>query len=246
MTYEIKQLTLGIEATDIKATGEGYAFEGYASKFNGVDSYGDTILPGAYAQVLKDIKAGTARMPKMFFNHKAWDLPVGKWNTFKEDKEGLFVTGTLTKGMSLAEDLKLALGAGTLDGLSVGIGMKSTDYSWTDDEMDKELREKGIYRVIKNVSLLKETSLVTFPADDKGRIDVDSIKSELNELVSLADLEQFLRDAGGFSKSAATAVVARASAILRGDHGTVNEAKAMQAEVDAILAASGLRNLGSL
>ena len=48
-------------------------FRGYASVFNGKDSYGDVILPGAYKKSLE-----TYGMPKMFFGHR-WDLPIGKW-----------------------------------------------------------------------------------------------------------------------------------------------------------------------
>lgn len=238
---ERKELSLAITDVCLKASGEGYAFEGYASKFNGVDSYGDMIMPGAYKGALKLCK-DTGRNPKMFFNHRSHDLPVGKWTSLKEDSSGLSVAGILTKGMSLAEDIKLAMANETLDGLSVGIGLKSTDYKWTGEEADKELRLKGVYRVIDNVSLVREISLVSFPADDKGRVDMDSIKSELLEVASLADLEQFLREAGHFSKSAATAVVSRAKAIIHGDHGTVPEAKSVQDEVDAMLRASGLTN----
>lgn len=237
MKLEQKQLTLGLKDVCLKATGEGgYSFEGYASKFNGVDTYGDTILPGAYKNALKDLKSA-GRSPAMFFNHKSWELPVGKWRKVEEDDSGLFVAGTLTKGMSLAEDLRLALADETLDGLSVGIGMKGDDYEWVEDP------KSAINRIIKNVSLLREVSLVTFPADDKGRIEVDSIKSELDSVGTITELEHFLRDAGGFSKAAATAVVSRAKAILRGEPEGVPEAKNASDEAAAMLASVGILNV---
>lgn len=231
---ERKNLTLSLNDVCLKAKGDGgYEFEGYASKFNGVDSYGDTILPGAYKKALKELKAA-GRSPKMFFNHGQWDIPVGKWRKFEEDEEGLFVAGSLTKGMSKAEDIRLALADETLDGLSVGIGMKMDDYEWVDDP------KSSITRIIKNVSVLREISLVSYPADDKGRIDMSSIKTELDDVATLAELEQFLRDAGNFSKSAATAVVSRAKVILRGDHGVAPEAKSVDDEVQAMLRAAGI------
>lgn len=231
---ERKNLTLSLNDVCLKAKGDGgYEFEGYASKFNGVDSYGDTILPGAYKKALKELKAA-GRSPKMFFNHDQWSIPVGKWRKFEEDDEGLFVAGSLTKGMTKAEDLRLALADETLDGLSVGIGMKGEDYEWVDDP------KSSITRIIKNVSVLREISLVSYPADDKGRIDMSSIKTELDDVATLAELEQFLRDAGNFSKSAATAVVSRAKVILRGDHGVAPEAKSVDDEVQAMLRAAGI------
>ena len=224
---ERKNLTLDMKSACIKADGAGgYSYEGYASKFNGVDSYGDTILPGAYASALKTLKVA-GRSPKMFFNHKSWDLPIGKFRKVEEDEEGLFVAGTLTKGMALVEDIRLALADETLDGLSVGIGMKTGDYEWVDDP------KSAISRIIKNVSALREISLVSFPADDKGRIDIDSVKSELDSIETVQDLEQFLREAGAFSKSAAAAVISRAKVVLHGDHGGAPEAKdAMKAALE--------------
>lgn len=230
---ERKNLTLSLADVCIKASGEGYSFEGYASKFNGVDSYGDTILPGAYSKALKELRSA-GRSPKMFFNHRSFDLPVGKWTKVAEDDSGLVVAGTLTKGMSIVEDIRLAMQHETLDGLSVGIGLKSDDYEWVDDP------KSSINRIIKNVSVLREVSLVSFPADDGGRVDMSSIKSELDSVQSLSDLEVFLREAGGFSKSAATAVVSRAKFIVRGDPATKDSAKSVEHDASAILAAAGI------
>jgi hypothetical protein len=231
---ERKNLTLSLSDVCIKASGEGYSFEGYASKFNGVDTYGDTILPGAYKNVVKEARV-SGRMPKMFFNHKSYDLPIGKWRKVEEDDDGLLVVGNLTKGMSIVEDIKLAMAEQTLDGLSVGIGLKSDDYEWVDDP------KSSISRIIKNVSSLREISLVSFPADDGGRVDMSSIKAELDSVQSLSDLEMFLREAGGFSKSAATAVVSRAKSIFRGDPATSSSAKSVEEQVNAFLESSGLR-----
>lgn len=234
---ERKELMLPFADVCFKATGEGgYSFEGYASKFNGVDTYGDTILPGAYKKSIVALKAA-GRSPKMFLNHKAWELPLGKYTKFQEDEEGLFIAGSLTKGMSMAEDVRLALADGTIDGLSVGIGMKSEDYEWVEDP------KSSISRIIKNVSVLREISIVTFPADDKGRIDMSSVKAELDDVKSIQELEVFLREAGNFSKTAAAAVVSRAKSILRGEPEVVDQQK-MASEVQALVTAFGLPKFG--
>lgn len=234
--FELSRVTLALKSASLKADSGGYSFEGYASKFNGVDSYGDTILPGAYKSSIRELKA-QKRSPKMFFNHNSWGLPVGKWDKFEEDAEGLLVAGTLTKGMTLAEDLRLALEHETLDGISVGIGMKSSDYEWIDDPKSETRR------VIKNVTVLREMSLVTFPADDKGRVDLDSVKSELLHLGSISELEKFLRDAGGFSKAAATAVVSRAKVLFLGDQGGELEQKNASKAAEQLLADMGFNKL---
>lgn len=187
--------TLSLSDCEIKLADSG-TFAGYASVFNGVDSYGDTILPGAYTDTLA--KNG---MPKMFILHRSYELPIGKWIDAGEDKKGLYVKGELTPNMSMANDVHAALQHGTLDGLSIGYGLKKGDYAPSDKV------EGG--RIIKKVSILSEISPVTFPADGKARIDLSSVKSELEELQTIREIEYFLRDAGGFSKSVSEAVIAR-------------------------------------
>jgi HK97 family phage prohead protease len=170
-------------------------FAGYASTFNNVDSYGDTILPGAYTKAL------AAGMPKMFVQHESDELPVGKWIEAKQDNKGLYVVGEFTPGMADAADAYAALKHGTIDGLSIGYSLKSEDYEGSDTG-----------RVISSISRLCEISLVTFPADNSARITM--VKSEAEKLETVRDFERFLRDAGKFTKSEATVIIARAKLVF--------------------------------
>ena len=192
--------TLSLNDVDLKMDGESGKFAGYASVFGGVDSYGDTILKGAFQDAIKNT------LPKMFWNHD-WNMPIGKWTKAVEDSKGLFVEGELTPGLGLAEDVKAALKHGTLDGLSIGGYLKKGDYDDT---------PKG--RVIHKWTNLIEVSPVVFPADNAARIDLSSVKSDLIQQIdgieSVRDLESFLRDAGGLSKGAAIALVARAKEVF--------------------------------
>lgn len=200
---------LALDATEIKFSGsKAGTFEGYASVFGGVDSYGDTIVRGAFAKAIK------GKTPKMFFNHRSWELPVGKWTMMQEDEKGLHVAGEFTKGSPRADEVRAAMEHGTTDGLSIGFRMNAGDWENTEK-----------VRVIKNVSDLVEVSIVTFPADSAARIDMDSVKSALEGVESLADFERFLRDAGGFSKSVATALVSKARSIARSESGAEEAAK---------------------
>jgi len=183
------------------------AFSGYASVFGGVDSYRDTIMPGAYKSVIERIQAGAARMPKMFINHKSYELPVGKWLSMEEDDKGLFMFGELTPGMDEAKTVKAAMQHGTIDGLSIGYGLNR-------DDVEMVEKDDGVVRIIKNVSELYEISIVTYPADDAARVDLSSVKSVLDQVESIKDFEDFLREAGGFSKSLATATASRAKRLF--------------------------------
>lgn len=199
---------LSLHDVSLKMTGDGGStFEGYASVFGGVDSYGDTILKGAFESTLRN-----NGLPKMFFQHD-WGMPIGKWVSAKEDDHGLYVRGELTPGLGLAGDVHAALKHGTLDGLSIGGFVKAGDYDTT---------ETG--RIIRKWSKLVEVSPVVFPADQAARVDASTVKGgadlieALESCASIREIEQLLRDAAGLSKGAAVALVARVKALsVRGD-----------------------------
>lgn len=195
--------TLSLTDVQLELEDERGVFSGYASKWDGVDSYGDTILKGAFAETLK-----TNGLPKMFFNHE-WTMPIGKWTIAEEDDIGLFVKGELTPEVGISEDVYAALKHGTLDGLSVGGMIKADGYT-----------ETKTGRVISQWSNLMEISPVVFPADDSARIDFNSVKSIdfealLPECKTERDIERLLRDAG-LGKWEAMAIVSRAKAIVDG------------------------------
>ena len=60
-----------INGAELKLDADSRVFTGYASTFGNVDSYGDTILPGAYKSVI----AGDT-MPVMFYGHDWSSIPI--------------------------------------------------------------------------------------------------------------------------------------------------------------------------
>lgn len=220
--------TLSLSNVSLKMDGSTGRFQGYASVFGGVDSYGDTIVKGAYESTLR--KNGR---PKMYLEHSwagfssngAGLLPIGKFEVVKEDDHGLFVDGELTPGMSVSTDVRAAMEHGTIDGLSVGGFVQKGDYDET---------ENG--RVIRKWTNLIEISVVSMPADGAARIQ--SVKHEglvaaIADLQTIREIEYLLRDAGGFSKGAAQALVARVKDLMgQGDPDQQGETKAMQTLLD--------------
>ncbi|NHZ93538.1 HK97 family phage prohead protease [Massilia sp. CCM 8733] len=214
---------LAIANAQFKLESDDATFAGYASTFGNVDSYGDTIVKGAYADTLK-----LNGLPKMFFNHDSNAVPIGKWVEAKEDDYGLLLRGEFTPGNALAQEVKAALKHGTVDSMSIGYALKKGDYEDT-----------PAGRTIKRVARLAETSIVTFPADKFARVDLSSVKAfadDLAQVETIRDFEYFLRDAGNFSKGAAQALTARAKALfsLR-DAGDDAEATKNEAEILARL-----------
>jgi len=221
--------TLSLTDVELKVEGDAGSFTGYASVFGGVDSYGDTLIKGAFEYTLR-----TNGKPKMFFNHE-WTMPIGKYTSVKEDDKGLIVSGELTPGLGLASDVRAAMKHGTLDGLSIGGFLKKGDYEDT---------EGG--RIIRKWSNLMEISPVVFPADSAARIESakgNDLSEAINELETIRDFERFLRDAASFSKSASVALAARAKKIFQSDSGDL-EAKAMQELADRISRIARIPTIG--
>ena len=192
---ELKNLSL--EAVEFKFDeGKPGTFSGYASVFGGVDSYGDTILPGAYKKTLRK----RVHPVQLRWNH--YGDVIGKWVEITEDDNGLFVTGELTPGHSKATDVYALLKHGAISGLSIGY-------------RPVQIRELGDgKRELKEIELI-EISVVESPADLAAQIG--DVKSAIEHAESLKEIEAFLRDAGGFSRTDATALVSRIKSLSHGD-----------------------------
>lgn len=198
---------LPMPLVDLKITqaskNDPFEFEGYGSVWDRVDSYGDTVLKGAFTEALK------ARKPMMFFGHSPGRVP-GKWLTAKEDDTGLHLRGQLTPGHSEAADLEASLRHQSLSGLS--IGGYTTGAEWIEEDGEIVGRKIKVFE-------LYEVSVVSMPAENEARIDGASIKSVLDQCESISDFEDLLREVAGFSKSTATAFVARMRRISRSESG---------------------------
>lgn len=192
----------------LKLEGEGGTFEGYASKWDSVDSFGDTIVKGAFGDTLR-----TNGQPKLFLEH-SWKLggallPIGKAECV-EDDVGLRLKGELTPGLSVAADVRAAMRHGTISGLSIGGLVKKGDYE----------EKSGGGKVIKRWHNLVDVSVVAYPAEKGAQIDLSTVKSMdfealLPECKTERDVERLLRDAG-LGKWEAMAIVSRVKAILSG------------------------------
>lgn len=178
-------------------------FEGYASVFDGVDSYNDTILKGAYKETL----ANRNRPVAMYFNHASYrsDMPatIGKWMSLEEDGKGLYVKGQLSLGHPTADAIYASMLNETIDGLSIGFKIPENGY---------EMRD-GI-RYLKKIDLV-EVSVVDNPADNAARISLDSVKADIESIKSIREAEEFLRDAANLSNSSAKALLAQIKLVLR-------------------------------
>lgn len=220
----VKQVTTSLKLCQLQAMEEDgeWKISGYATVFGNRNSYGFQIRKGAYSKVLAE-----GVNPKMFFNHDSWNLPIGKWTDLKEDEIGLKVEGVLTKGVSKAEDIYHAVKAGTVDGLSVGIGWKAADEVELDD---------GTVEVTM-ISRLSEISVVTYPSDGKARVtqvlSADEVDEKIESLQSVRDLENFFHDEFQLSKRQSGWLLSKAKACFAAEKSRDDSQKA-QKELAAV------------
>lgn len=215
---ELKKLE--IDRAEIKFLDSGaMKFAGYASRFGGVDSYGDTIDPKAYDRTIKP--KNRERPIRLRWNH--YGPVIGKFLDIGVDSAGLAVEGELTPGHSVAQDVYASMKHGAVDGLSIGFVPKKI-----------EMLDGG-GRLLKEIHLV-EISVVEEPADLGARIA--DVKSALDEAQSLADIEALLREAAKFSRSDATALVSRIRNLVRGERESqINQAEAIRSLFQQITAA---------
>jgi HK97 family phage prohead protease len=183
---------------EVKIKGDELTFEGIASTFGNTDSYGDTVVAGAYTESL------ATRTPALYFNHESYrrDMAakVGRIALIEEQKGGLFVAGKLTAGHPIVANIWPSVKAGDIDGLSIGYRAK--------EQKIITLPDGSSIRELHKIDLF-EVSLVENPADAFARVDIASVKS-------MRDAEESLREAG-FSRDAAKVFISHLKGILRGD-----------------------------
>lgn len=180
-------------ALEIKSVSDDGVFEGYASTFGGApDSYGDIVLPGAFAQSLvKHRREGT--MPLMLWNHRAGDLPIGNWLELAEDGKGLWAKGQADLEDEVGSRVHRALKRKACRGLSIG---------YDTVESEKDAKRPGI-TFLKELDLW-EISPVNFPANRHAT--VTQVKSERwdefarrlrdGDPMPAKEFENILREAG--------------------------------------------------
>ncbi|MCP3969416.1 MAG: HK97 family phage prohead protease [Rhodobacteraceae bacterium] len=148
---EHKFCRLGDEITVTDGTG----IEGYASLFGKSDQGGDVVEKGAYGRSLTALKAAS-RSVKMLWQHDPAQ-PIGVWDEVREDARGLFVKGRILAGVEKGREAIALIGAGAIDGLSIGY---RTVRACKDDKGQRLLSELELW----------EVSLVTFPMLPDARV----------------------------------------------------------------------------
>lgn len=183
----MKNKSLQIAVTGFKMDSESRTFTCYGNIKGNIDHALDRTLDGAYQKSIDThMKNGT--MPKMFWMHNPYSIPVGKWLEMREDEKGLFMKGKLFKDSNDSKAIYEAAKEGALDSFS--IGYVEVESRWNTEKQCNDLIELDIV----------ETSWVTFACNEASLLQ--SIKSHMDdgELPSKAELRELFKTTGWFSK----------------------------------------------
>jgi hypothetical protein len=170
---------------EVKELQDDGVFEGYGSVFGNVDLGNDIVLPGAFTDSLAAWKTA-GRLPPVLWQHRSGE-PIGPYVEMEQRDQGLWVKGRLlVNDVQRAREAHALLKAKAINGLSIGYIMREDSYDRVTD-----------IRSIKRADLL-EVSVVTYPMNTMAT--VTAVKSAIDGLHSLADIEEFLRCRAGLSK----------------------------------------------
>ncbi|CAH3602504.1 hypothetical protein AI2694V1_1740 [Enterobacter cloacae] len=123
----------------------------------------------------------------------------------------------VTPGHSGAADLKAAMQHGTVEGMSVGFSVAKDDYT---------IIPTG--RIFKNIQALREISVCTFPANEQAGI---AAMKSVDGIETIRDVENWLRDSVGLTKSQAVGLIARFKSAIRSE----SEGDGNEAQINALL-----------
>lgn len=167
---EFKEAPFKVKAGTDKGLPDG-SFDGYASVFGNVDSYGDTVEPGAFTKTLDDWKSSGGVIP-VLWGHDMEDpfSNIGGLTSATQDDKGLHVVGQLDMDNPKAQQVYRLMKGGRTNKMS--FAYTTNDSAFDADEGVNHLKDLTLY----------EVSVVQVPANDQAAIE--SVKSGASALVS--------------------------------------------------------------
>jgi len=156
--------------------------EGYGAYFGNVDSYGDVIKAGAFANFLA---SDDVKRIKLCWQHNFDDV-IGVIEEMKEDERGLWFRARISN-TTLGKDAATLIEDGALNEFSIGYGVKAAEYP--------EDRAAGIDRILTDIYLY-EISLVSRAANPKATLEETERKGEDTNNINqnTIDMEKELKE----------------------------------------------------
>ena len=196
----------------------------------GADGRKFNYQPEGFAQWADEFSKAGKPLP-MFLNHNDMGMPVGQWDEFAFDKEGMTAKGRIFMNTVGGSDLHSVLKESPKMFGGVSVGAYADEAQMTDengDALDPDAdQEEGYFQITKGG--LREVSVVMYP----NNLNAEIHKLEFSGLTE-RKIEKVLRDAGLSRKDASTASSSLKGYITR-DAGVVIENSPTQRDADAVV-----------
>jgi HK97 family phage prohead protease len=162
----------------IRLDGDIQEFEGYASKYYALDTYGTIVMPGAFDASLPGFLQRNI-IGNIDHDHSK---PIGKFYAATSDSVGLYVKGRFSD-VSWSRDVRTLIKDEVIQGLSVGMKIQESrqasmaevkriwakaNYTPDEHELARLNEKKGAVLITK--ARLREVSPTAMPSNEKSEI----------------------------------------------------------------------------
>ena len=171
----------------------------------GADGRRFNYQPEGFAEWANEFAKSGKPLP-MFLNHNDMGMPVGQWDEFSFDDEGMSATGKLYMNTVGGSDLYEVLKESPMMFGGVSVGAYADEYQYVDEAgtpLTAGQDEDGYFQITKGG--FREVSVVMYPNNPNANIQKLESCFEEDGSLNPRVLEKQLREAGVTKKDATTA-----------------------------------------
>lgn len=177
---------LPIHILELKAAGDDWVVEGYASTFGNADLGNDVVMPGAFDRTLAD------GSKKRFLHSHDPRMVLGVPTLMKVDKTGLFTRNKISK-TRLGEETRQLVMDGAMDSFSIGYAAAKVDF--VDNGAIRQLKDIDLYEISLVSMPMNEAAIVTGVKDYLSLLGITSDATLAEKAHALSEgLNQLLSD----------------------------------------------------
>ena len=213
----------------------------------GADGRKFNYQPEGFMDWAEAFNSGDKPLP-MFLNHNDLGMPMGEWNSFEFDEQGMTAKGRLYTNTVGGNDLYQILKESPKMFGGVSVGAYADEAQMVDVDGNPDQSDEAYFQITKGG--LREVSVVMYPNNPNAEINkLEMFSTE--GVLNIRSVEKTLREAGLTRKDATTASLVFKKAMEQREAvqkpieslPTQGEPDAVVNEADALLAAFEAREL---
>ena len=213
----------------------------------GADGRKFNYQPEGFMDWAEAFNSGDKPLP-MFLNHNDLGMPMGEWNSFEFDDQGMTAKGRLYTNTVGGNDLYQILKESPKMFGGVSVGAYADEAQMVDADGNPDQSDEAYFQITKGG--LREVSVVMYPNNPNAEINkLEMFSTE--GVLNIRSVEKTLREAGLTRKDATTASLVFKKAMEQREAvqkpieslPTQGEPDAVVNEADALLAAFEAREL---